>query len=189
MMKLKVTALAIAAATFATYSPAKADVSEETLDLSAYTEESLPQDVYEELGSLNLEGIDEQTLAEDESASDELALEGEAIEQGLAPEIDARRHGRPGWRHRHPGRGRIIIRPGHPRRGRVIIRPGYPGRGRVIIRPGHPRGQNVCFAKNGRGIVFRAAGYASRMRVQNTAMRVCRANSGRPASCRPMGCR
>lgn len=52
-----------------------------------------------------------------------------------------------------------------------------------------PRHPTSCFAKNGRGIVFRVSGFASSWRLQDEAVRFCRRNSYRPNSCRALGCR
>lgn len=73
------------------------------------------------------------------------------------------------------------------RRGGIVIKP---GRGRVIIRPGFPvrDHRKVCFAQNGKGIVFKAGGYENRRQLQWEAMRECRRFSKNPHSCRPLGC-
>lgn len=71
-------------------------------------------------------------------------------------------------------------------------RPGRPGWGHRPDR-NFPfpifRQHNVCYARNARGVTFRVSGFASRRAIQNEALRFCERNSGRPWTCRPLGCR
>ena len=87
-----------------------------------------------------------------------------SVEQMESPDSSFR-PGRPGG----PGRG-----PGYP---------GYPGR------PGRPGPRPVeCYARNARGITFRAQGWNPRQ-VQDRALQQCYRNSFNPRTCRPLGCR
>lgn len=240
---LKVLALACAALGMG-YTPAQAN-DEVNLEVSSYEESNLPQDIYEEMGTLTLsddiiargnggngggkggnggnggkggrdgrggkdgkkggkhDGRRPDWRGNDGRGPDcrwprtcfEPIVAEEASLDGLfTEELDARRggdrggrdgvrDGRRGDRGRDHGRwdGRHPHRRPHWDRGR--------GGDRIIIRPAPHRGHNACFAKNGRGIVFRAAGYAPRRQLQNVAMRKCMNNSGNPNSCRPLGCR
>ncbi|MCO5143567.1 MAG: hypothetical protein M9962_10800 [Oligoflexia bacterium] len=53
-----------------------------------------------------------------------------------------------------------------------------------------PHRRVACFARNGRGVVFRAigVGYPPRF-IQRSAVNYCRRNSFVPNSCRALGCR
>lgn len=113
--------------------------------------------------------------AEEVTPDTSISLELDGIDLG----IDARRGGRG-----HDGRGHD---------GRHGGRPGWGGgwHGGRGDRPQLPprNAFNACFASNARGVVFRASGRAPRWAVQDAAVRLCRRNSLRPNSCRPMGCR
>jgi hypothetical protein len=48
----------------------------------------------------------------------------------------------------------------------------------------------VCFASNGKGVVFRAKGSGfSAKQLQRMAMKKCKNNSKHPKTCKPLGCK
>ncbi len=62
-------------------------------------------------------------------------------------------------------------------------------RRRRVVVPIPVTGYRVCYARNGRGVVFTAAGYAGPRRLQLSAIRACERRSAVPRTCRPLGCR
>ena len=78
-------------------------------------------------------------------------------------------------RHRRHGRR------WHGRRGR--------DRSRIVIRFPFPRFNRVCYARDRRGRLYRAAGFSTYENLRWRALRNCRLNSSRPRSCHSAGCR
>jgi hypothetical protein len=162
-------ALSVALVSFAAPVFAQENEKEMDLQVSVHEENQLPQDIYEEMGTVSLELGDLAAL----TAADDT--------------LTQRRRGRRGRDGINRDRGRYER--DRRRDGRHRRRWDSRRRRWIPIPIPFPRYRTVCFARNNTGRVFRATGFGSRRSILNAAYRACRRMSARPNTCRALGCR